>query len=242
LQFGCFFVFVSAHCDLVIESSMCLRGGEKIFTKDAAPRGLVGKWTFDDAYMLDHSGKANHAKEATTFGPGRNGRGQSASFDGQTMLEIPHTPDFEGQDFCVTYWIYLLSDSTGQWRSVLHKGARDNERTPTFFLEPQTRGIEFFVSTTDDSQPAGERLWSNTFVPLRRWTHVAGCAEGRNLRLFVNGILDAEHTTVGTPIVNHGSIFVGNDPWRPAGGIAGYVDDLSYYSRVLSVDEIQVWQ
>jgi len=51
--------------------------------------------------------------------------------------------------------------------------------------------------------------------------------------------MDAEHTTVGTPIVNHGSMYVGNDPWRPAGGIAGYIDELRYYSRVLSVDEIQ---
>jgi len=37
--------------------------------------------------------------------------------------------------------MYLLSDSTGQWRTVVHKGTRDNERTPTIFLEPQTRCV-----------------------------------------------------------------------------------------------------
>jgi hypothetical protein len=230
---------VSSHCDVVTESVLCIQGGSKVIAPDAVPRGLVGKWTFDDAYMFDHSGKAHHVKEATSFGPGLNGIGQSAKFDGSTMLEIPHSDHLTTSDFCVTYFLYLLSDSTGQWRSILHKGARDNERTPTFFLEPQTRGIEFFVSTTDDSQPAGERLWSNTFVPLRKWTHVAGCAEGRNLRLYVNGILDAENTTIGTPIMNQGPMYVGNDPWRPAGGIAGYVDELKFYSRALTTDEVQ---
>lgn len=230
---------VSSHCDLVVESAICVEGGEKVLTKDAVPRGLVGKWTFDDAHMLDHSGKSHHAKEVTSFGPGFNGFGQSARFDGSNMLEIPHSEHLKSADFCLTMWLYLLSDSTGQWRALVHKGARDNERTPTFFLEPQTRGIEFFVTTTDDSQPAGERLWSNTFIPLRRWTHISGCAEGRNLRLYINGILDAENTTIGTPIHNQGPIYVGNDPWRPAGGIAGFVDELRYYARSLTVDEIQ---
>eukprot|EP00299_Pterocystis_sp_00344_P008086 c2920_g1_i1.p1 GENE.c2920_g1_i1~~c2920_g1_i1.p1 ORF type:complete len:574 (+),score=112.74 c2920_g1_i1:59-1723(+) len=230
---------VSSHCDMVVESAICISGGEKVLTSDALPRGLVGKWTFDDQYMLDHSGKSHHAKEAVGFGPGFNGFGQSAKFDGNNMLEIPNSEALSNSDFCVSLWLYLLADSTGQWRTIIHKGSRDNERTPTLFLEPQTRGIEFFVSTTDDAQPAGERVWSNTFVPLRKWTHVVGCAEGRNLRLYINGILDAENTTIGTPMMNQGPLYVGNDPWRPAGGIAGFVDELRYYSRSLTVDEIQ---
>jgi len=120
------------------------------------------------------------------------------------------------------------------------QGFSRQERTPTLFFEPQTRGLEFFVSTTDTTQPAGERLWSNTFVPLRRWTHIAACAEGRNMRLFINGILDAENTTIGTPILNQGSMYVGNDPWRPSpGGVASYVDEMRYYARALTSDEIQ---
>lgn len=230
---------VSEHCDMVVESSVCLSGGRKAFVSDALPSGLVGKWTFDDMHMLDHSGSAIHSKEAVPFGPGLNGFGQGAKFDGNTMLEIPHSDKLASTSFCVTLWLYLLTDSTGQWRTILHKGARDHERTPSLFLEPQTRGIDFFVSTTDDNQPAGERVWSNTFIPLRSWTHIAGCVEDRNLRLYINGILDAENTTVGSPVLNQGTLYVGNDPWRPSSGIAGYVDELRYYSRVLSTDEIQ---
>jgi len=230
---------VSPHCNVVLGSSICIQGGSKVLAPMAAPRGLVGHWTFDDNLFLDHSGLGNHAKQPVAHGPGLNGVGASAAFDGSSYMEVPHSEHFASQDFCVTFWLYLLGDSTGEWRPIIHKGARDQERTPTFFLEPQNRGLEFFVSTTDTSQPAGERLWSNTFVPLRRWTHVAGCAEGRNLRLFINGILDAENTTIGTPILNQGSMYVGGDLWRTNGGAQSYLDELRYYSRALTTDEIQ---
>ena len=52
-------------------------------------------------------------------------------------------------------------------------------------------------------QPAGEQLWSNTFVPLRKWTHVAACAEGQIMRLFINALLQrtspVRHTPAHTP-------------------------------------------
>jgi len=231
---------ISEHCDIVVESGICMQGGSKVLAADAVPRGLVGRWTFDDAHGLDSSGGRHHVKEMAAFGPGLNGLGASAKFDGTSMIEIPHTDLLtETKNFCMSMWVFLLTDSTGQWRTLVHKGERDHERTPTLFLEPQTRGIEFFVSTTDDSQPNGERVWSNTFLPMRRWTHLAACAEGRNLRLYINGILDAENTTAGSPVMNKGPLYIGNDPWRPAGGTNAYVDEVKYFNRILSVDEIQ---
>ena len=135
--------------------------------------------------------------------------------------------------------MYLRQDSTGDWRTVLHKGGRDEERTPTLFLEPLTRGIEFFVSTTDATQPMGERLWSNSFIPLHRWTHLAAVAEGHSLRLYINGLLDSENATVGSIVHNNGPFFLGGDPWRPAGGFDGFVDEFKFYGRALTTDEIQ---
>lgn len=89
------------------------------------------------------------------------------------------------------------------------------------------------------TQPAGERLWSNSFVPLKRWTHLAAVAEGHSLRLYINGLLDSENTTSGRTVVNKGPIYVGNDPWRPSGGMAGYIDEFKYYARAMTTDEIQ---
>ena len=33
--------------------------------------------------------------------------------------------------------------------------------------------------------------------------------------------------------------FIGGDPWRPAGGFDGYLDEFRFYQRALSTDEIQ---
>jgi len=223
----------------VLSSAMCLEGGDKVIAPASAARGLIMRHSFDDALMMDTSGKGHHSNSPVTFGPGVFNAGLSAKFDGTNMLEIPHTEHMDTTDFCLTFWIYLTGDSTGQWRSIIHKGNHDHERTPSIFLEPQTRGLEMFVETTDTEMTSGERLWSNTFLPLRKWTHVASCAEGRNLRLFINGILDAENTTIGIPKFNQGPMFVGNDPWRPYGGTASYIDELRMYNRMLLVDEIQ---
>ena len=61
----------------------------------------------------------------------------------------------------------------------------------------------------------GERLWSNSFIPLHRWTHLAAVAEGHSLRLYINGLLDSENTTVGTILQNTGPLFLGGgaQPW-----------------------------
>ena len=130
-------------------------------------------------------------------------------------------------------------DSTGDWRVLFQKGRNDGERTPALFLEPLTRGVEFFVSTDDASQPAGERIWSNSFIPLHRWTHVAAVAEGHTLRMYINGLLDCENQTVGTITHNVGPMYVGGHPWRPIGGVDSYIDEVQYHGRALSTDEIQ---
>ncbi len=228
-------------CDLVTQGPICVEGGKKVITADAAPKSLLAHFTFDDSHGLDTSGSHNHAVHAPSFGPGVGGHGHAARFVGTDYTEIRHQSSYaeSGSAFTIEMWLYLRQDSTGDWRTVVHKGGRDEERTPTLFLEPLTRGLEFFVSTTDANQPMGERLWSNSFVPMHRWTHVAAVAEGHSLRLYLNGLLDSENVTVGTIVHNNGPVFLGGDPWRPAGGFDGFIDEFKFYGRALTTDEVQ---
>ena len=189
----------SELCDIVADGAICLGGGKKVLTTDAASQGLVAHYTFDQLKGLDSSGNKNHAQvPPVNYGAGVGGKGHAAKFTGGTdYVEIRNHQKYTeaGNTFTVEMWMYLRQDSTGDWRTVLHKGTTDEERTPIIFLEPLTRGVEFFVSTTDTSQPKGERLWSNSFIPLHKWVHLACVAEGNSLRLYVNGLLDSENTT-----------------------------------------------
>jgi len=218
-----------------------VEGGKKVIVADAAPKSLLAHFTFDDSHGLDTSGLHNHAVRAPAFGPGIAGHGHAARFVGTDYTEIRHDAVYAeaGSAFTVEMWMYLRQDSTGDWRTVVHKGGRDEERTPTLFLEPLTRGLEFFVSTTDQGQPMGERLWSNSFVPMHRWTHVAAVAEGHSLRLYLNGLLDSENVTAGTIVHNNGPFFLGGDPWRPSGGFDGFIDEFKFHGRALTTDEVQ---
>lgn len=156
-------------------------------------------------------------------------------------VQVRHHRAFNeaGSSFSMTLWAYLNADATGNWRTLVHKGGTDSDRTPSIFLEPRTRGVEFFVSTTDKSDPSGERIWSNSFLPLHRWTHLAAVADGKSLRLYVNGLLDSENVTKGAILHNTGPIYLGGDPWRAGQGFDGYLDEFKYYTRALGTDEIQ---
>jgi hypothetical protein len=43
---------------------------------------------------------------------------------------------------------------------------------------------------------------------------------------------------VGSIIQNTGPFFLGGDPWRPAGGFDGYIDEFKFHNRALTTDEI----
>ena len=230
-----------SRCDFVSHGPLCVEGGKKVLTADACPRGMLAHFTFDDAHALDSSGAHNHALKPPSFGPGISGTGHSGRYVGtEDYTEIAHHASYaEARDtFTLEMWLYLRQDSTGDWRTVVHKGTKDSDRTPTLFLEPLTRGLELFVSTNDANQPDGERLWSNSFLPLNRWTHLAAVAEGHSLRLYINGLLDSENATVGTIVHNTGPFYLGGDPWRK-GGVDGFIDEFKLYNRALMTNEIQ---
>ena len=129
-------------CDLLTAGPICVEGGKKVLTADAAPKSMLAHFTFDDSQGIDTSGRHNHATHAPAFGPGVGGHGHAARYVGTDYTEIRHDTAYAeaGSAFTVEMWMYLRQDSTGDWRTVVHKGGRDEERTPTLFLEPYARG------------------------------------------------------------------------------------------------------
>lgn len=85
--------------------------------------------------------------------------------------------------------IYLLEDSTGQWRSILRKAETNQQMTPTILLWPKERRLHIRVST---ELSANEGLDSKAVIPLRRWTYLCMIFTNQVVRLYVNGILDTE--------------------------------------------------
>lgn len=61
-------IFIRADC-LEIENTVCVSNGMKFFAKDNLPKDLIGHWTFDEKYSLDHSKARNHLYPSPVAGP-----------------------------------------------------------------------------------------------------------------------------------------------------------------------------
>lgn len=238
--------FRREECDIIAEGSICLFNGKKVLMADATPKSLIGHWSFDEAKVLDSSGNANHGKNSIPAGPGFGGHGSSAMFNGFDWAEIPHSPSFNSKEYSITFWMFLYKDPAtavrhgSRWCPILHKGKSNDEKSPSLVVNSKTREMRF-VSTTGNTQaPDGEEVLSFARVPVRRWVHVALVRQEAKSLLYINGILDAANATVGKTTTNTGPLYVGGVPWlSDACHLSSYVDGLRFYSRDLSVDEIQ---
>jgi hypothetical protein len=145
------------------------------------------------------------------------------------MVTIPNHPSFiETTDISVTFWIYLLEDSTGNWRTILNKGSDIQELTPTIMLWPKERRLHVRAST---SMFWNEGLESKGIINIRIWTHISVIISGQMMQLYINGALDNQIILKGQVKMNNGNLHLGKDPWRS--GTKSYIDELKIYNTAV---------
>lgn len=99
------------ECDLVLDSAVCIRDGEKIVLPPAKPKGLVAHWSFEDSKILDNSGKRNHALNSITVSSGFGSRGYAAHFNGFDYVEVPHSDTLSLKTYSITMWAFFIRNS-----------------------------------------------------------------------------------------------------------------------------------
>jgi hypothetical protein len=140
---------------------------------------------------------------------------------------------------------------------------RRHERWPLLVLKENERRLEVAVTTGGN---ICERLGSKALLPLRkwvhythtlyshtilihythytlcasshyRWVHVAVVSEGPKLRLFLNGLPDAQRANSAPPRTNRHPFYVGKVPEEARlpdtirGGLEGSIAQLRYHTR-----------
>jgi Tc toxin complex TcA C-terminal TcB-binding domain/Concanavalin A-like lectin/glucanases superfamily/ABC toxin N-terminal region/Bacterial Ig domain len=191
--------------------------------------------TFDD--LKNKREERSEALNRPTWIAGK--LGGAVSFSGESdYVQINNAPDLEAgnndADFSVTFWMNLRQGFTGAWRSIVHKGNTNEERTFALWMQPQDNKIYYRISTESDSN-AGDS--SKAEIPLNTWTHIAYVKSGRSLQLYIDGKLDSEVSLTGASLSNKGPLYLGKDPWYP--GINGSLDDIRIYGFALSVQMVQ---
>ncbi|CEM34073.1 unnamed protein product [Vitrella brassicaformis CCMP3155] len=219
-----------------VPQAFCLHGTSQVITAAAIPNGLVGWWTFDDVYPIDHSGHFNHMHPALRSGPSFFGYGASLIMDKDNGTVVASSPSLNVGTLTVSFWIYLLNGPTGQYRYVVSKGHGDFEVTPTVLLQESSNKLRVRVSTNINPN---EGLDSQGGIPMRRWTHVAVSLSKGVMRLFIDGMLDSEVILSDEPKANNGPLFIGKHPHRTFPGFDGYIDDIKFYNYGLQQQSIQ---
>ena len=236
---------------------LCASGGLKILVPDATEPGLIAHYNFDDDRASDSSGHGNHAKVVPNAGPGHGPAGAGAWFDGVKSMEVPHIPAMASPDLTVSFWLYLLEDSTNSYRTLVRKAKAVQDMTPAIMLLPNDRRLHIRLTTTAGSSASATVVGfdSTSVIPLRRWTHVAYVLKGgAALSLYVNGVKDCPMVgnarrggscppggasfawDDGDVKHNTGPLYVGADPFMS--GASMFFDSLKIYNTALPEKEI----
>jgi hypothetical protein len=205
------------------------------------PKVLVAHWRADEnggTTLADASGSGNNGTLANgaTWAPGKFGTALSLTAPTQ-RAQAPHKAAIElgknGADFSVAFWIRIQAAPTGVWRLVARKGT-EPERTFAMFLHPTENRIHFRISVEGNPNLGGDSV---TRIDANAWTHIAYVKTGDALRLYINGLLDAEVSLGGKkPVSNLGPLTVGSDGTLES--FRGLVDDFRVYQTALTDDSV----
>lgn len=201
----------------------------------------IAYWTFEEgtgATTTDVTGNNNPGtlQGGVSWTTGRFGRG--LSFDGvDDFVQINNAPLLEvgknGADFSVTFHLLLRQGFTGAFRTIMHKGVNNSDRTFALFMQPDSNRIGYAISTTAGNQPRA----SNGEITLNKWTAIAYVKAGNRVQLYLDGVFDSQiELQQAASVSNVGLIYIGKDPWYP--GIQASIDDMRIFDVALRPDQI----
>lgn len=227
----------------------------------------IAWWRFDSAdTRKDYSSNKYHALTCTGHCPApvEGKLGLSANFNGTTSyLTVPDKANLRSSHFSLEAWIKLspvgqqmLADSqvavsldgntvVDQGVIVAKQSAEDCVATVTPFhacgdnhTPKSLRGYSLYVGEDRRVRFAigvgSSRDWEVSGSPTALnsdWTHVAAVYDGAIQSLFVNGVLVASHPIGISYIPTTTPLKIGNT-------FDGQIDELAYYNRALTSDEI----
>ena len=217
--------------------------------------GLAGYWPFEESARIsgtisDVSGSANHLTMSgfdtlNTYGIVAGGRyGNTLSQDGINdyaykggiFAGLP-----TGSALSAEAWIYSLGQ-TYDYSGIVSWGSRG-----TGCVTPFTNFASVAMSVSAGGYPQVP-TWCNDYVPgsglqipTNAWTHYAFTMNGREIKVYINGVAQSGSLDISktVPNVNSRELAIGALELTGASRtFKGRIDEVRVYSRVLSADDI----
>jgi hypothetical protein len=170
--------------------------------------------------------------------------GQAFSFNGANQcVQIPYAPSLVSSNYSVEAWVKPLAQVSdpinqdvifGQSYGQCQLAARRGSTGVRIAFQFGVSQVTFYgvVSTNE--------------IPIGQFTHLTGTWDGTTLRLYINGVLNAQRTPGASPVDPGCPFSIGGIYNTAVGGcnyvgqfFNGLIDEVSYYNRALSGGEVQ---
>ncbi|MEI9866433.1 MAG: LamG-like jellyroll fold domain-containing protein [Limisphaerales bacterium] len=221
-------------------------GGKCTSSCTPPPSGITAWWTAE-GNALDQAGMNNGSLiDPATYSSGEVGQAFSLNGAG-SYVQISNSPSLNpGGAFSIEGWIYPTRDAE---QKILSKwgdqGAYAENRSYALKTTPGL-GLGFTISDlANQGNTSFQEFTVNGVLILNTWNHVAATYDSvTGIRcLYVNGMIVGSLTNAPVPVfssitpVTIGSFLRG--PGSVQDYFQGLIDELSFYSRNLSGNEIQ---
>ena len=224
--------------------------------------GLVSHWSFDEIYddkVEDHSGNKNTGK----FGSSINRHfirkmiksyfdinyifgtheivdgvvGKAIKINGRQWISGGNIAAYNTNKFTVAAWVWRDHDMYSV-PTIMAKGSWPYFDGWWLTTKPEERGIDMGIAWGTSF----EHIESGYELPLKEWHHIAVTMnnEDHEILFFIDGIPYGEkHENVHEWLVNwNHELFVGDYDGSGRWPWDGKLDEVRYYNRILSDDEI----
>ena len=206
--------------------------------------GLVMYLDFDELNentFVDLSDAGNDGVLEGSLGHVDGKRGMAIENNGAAnFVRVKHDDSVNPVDGKVTVMVWInLSDGVNHAgiayeQTILHWNDAPDEWAYHFALH---NGKVDFIMV--ESNGAWQQATGATSVPTGEWHHMAGVADGENVKVYLDGDLDGTIPYDGTCNVVATDIGIACKARGIVDGVRGIVDEAAIWNRPLSEEEIQ---
>ncbi|HGJ64596.1 TPA: LamG domain-containing protein [bacterium] len=216
------------------------------FAFSAPKDGLMLYFTFDgDTKDLSGGGHDGELQSGAKIDKDvkKNGTGALRIDGGNQTMEVKTFKELEAyQDNTLLFWINFTAPASGGWDQIIAKPAPGGDRSPGLWVTPEGLSIHWRYNP-GNLGPWGITKTGNQnadFFDQNKWFHIAGATNTKkaSITAYVDGKEVASAPIPAKFDQGAFSFFIGKSPAYGGPAAKFVIDDVAFYDRVLSVDEI----
>jgi hypothetical protein len=226
---------------------------KKIITGSSGPAELASTSLFSDSNLVsyyrmegnsnDSKGSNNGTDTSITYSTSNGKFGQGAGFGGSSYIDLGNPSNLNVGHISVAFWLQVGSLSAD---SVPASKYTDTTASWLFYIDGTGSSgfhnkIRFNITRDGTSESFANKATSDDVLTPGVWYHVVGTYDGSTVKLYINGQLQSDSTTVSGSIFS-GSANVKIGAWLPSNSTTlpsgSKVDDFAIFSRALTATEV----